>query len=186
MSLPPSDEHEIKQIVHNYAKRYARRCWWADERDLQQVGWVGVQIARRKYDPAKGKVGPYFGRAVRRAITNFLIRESCPASSSWHDRFKTIGMIRVSEDNPDAIAAFEGEDEGWADRILDDRRRRVRLLARLYEVVGADGRAGLDALLGQKKQRGGQMSGALRRSIALAWGRIAGDDELRRLWDGTE
>ncbi len=183
--LTPEEEKEIENIVRKTARSYARKCYWADEKELRQVANVGVQVARRKYARTEGRPEPYFQIAVKRAISNFLIKASSPVSSSWHDRFNMIGIKRVGEDSPEAIAAFDGEDEGWADRVLEDKRMRVRILARLLEVAGPDGRAGLEVLLAEKK-RTGRVSRALQESIDLVKARIACDAELHAFWAERE
>lgn len=181
MLLTPKDEAEIDKIVAQTSRKYARKCWWAEEDELRQVAATAAAVARPHFNPEVGKVGPYFGRAIKRGVSNFLIRASCPASSSWHDRFKTIGIKRVGEEDPEAAKVLDGEDHGWADRILDDKRLRVRLLARLFEVVGADGRPGLEAMLSETK-RGGRVAAPVQASIDLAVARIRADDECRMFW----
>ena len=182
--LTQEQEREVKKICDTIAHAYKRKCWWADERDLKNVGWVAVEMCRDNYDGVR-PLGNYFGRAIRRRIFNYLIQESSPVSSSWHDRFKKIGTTRVALDSPEAAHLFEDVDEGWADRLLDKKRRRVTLLARLFEVVGPEGRAGLEAMLSDRK-RTGRVAKKLAASIALAQERIASDDELRAFWKDAD
>lgn len=170
-------QRTLAVIVNECVRYYARKCWWAEEEDLRQEAWIAAHEARKTWDPARGKIAPYASTAIRRALGTFLIRASSPVSSSWHARHELIALkpapVEVLELFPCAAT--------WADELLDEKRWRVRLWARIIALVDA-GDTDLDYLLGETK-RVGRPPAWLLEAVTDAKERLAADDELRAIWN---
>lgn len=195
--------------VNKSVARFSRKFGWRGVRedDLRGEAWLAALTAERGYSPEKGAAGPYVGKALTRNLTAKVLFAGSPVSASWHTRKDLKGIVAVpvakvedrqrsvlspehqragvspaSSDGGPGIMPGAPDEAGWADEVLDDRRWRVRVLARLVEVVGEEGRAGLEELLRETPRRG-NMSKELAASVALARERIAEDQELWEAWD---
>jgi DNA-directed RNA polymerase specialized sigma24 family protein len=188
---------EIGTLVQKIAHSYARKCWWAEEEDLNSEGWIAALEAERTRDPSR-PMAPYVATAVRRAIANFLVRQSSPVSASWHERHALYGLQRAPLDTlempkppagtadarkRDALAATgAADDRGWADDLLDQQRWRVRVMARLLNVIGEENEEGLDILIGVQR-RVGRRPRWLLESFDSVEEKIRNDPELKRIWE---
>jgi hypothetical protein len=185
---------EVNAAVASFLRRYGWRG--VREGDLRGKAWEIALDAALTYTLDRGAPGPYFGRSIYMGLTSSLLFEGAPVSASWHARKNLVGVFaapldRVQEPQRSVLAQGvrertvrqgAAEQGGWADEVLDDRRWRVRVSARLYEVVGEEGREGLEELLRDGPRRARKMPAHLLASMALAQRRIAEDPELRQAW----
>jgi DNA-directed RNA polymerase specialized sigma24 family protein len=175
-----SVEVELARVVNGVVKRYAARCWWADPDDLRQEAWIAAMEAHKGWNPEKGPIGPYAHVAVRRAVAAFLLHETSPVSSSWHERHNLVPLQRSGVDALEATAS--SPEATWADELLDDARWHVRVLARLLDLLGPEGENDLDLLVGETKRVGRPPFWLLDLTEAQR-ACIAQDPELRVIWE---
>lgn len=198
--VAPVDFQAVAREVNVQVAYYYQRVKWrgVEEGDLRNTAWEIALDALEHYDAAKGSVGGYVATAVRRNIATRLIFEGSPVTESWHRRHNLLGVHRAPLDHAERPqrSVFDGEEGGrsitqgapeaggWADEVLADRRWRVRVLSRLFEVVGLEGREGLEALLRHEDdpKPTGRRPQRLLDSIELARSRIAADPELAEAW----
>ena len=86
-------QQAIKSVISRVAKNHARKCWWVDERDLQQEGWVTALEVLAKYQPATLD----HTRALTWTAVTFTMRRhlwwaSAPVSAGRPNRKKLAGM----------------------------------------------------------------------------------------------
>jgi DNA-directed RNA polymerase specialized sigma24 family protein len=136
---------DLGEIVETLARRYAARCWWADECDLVQEGWVAaLQVNLRELDPA-GASG-YVYRVVACRMSRYLWAESSPVPSSRGDRAMA-GLQRApledwtvpaSGTTPEALCE-DAEARALELELREELRERIREIGR--------GAVALDAVL---------------------------------------
>lgn len=189
---------EVNEATASFLKRYGWRG--VQEGDLRGKAWELALDAMRHYDPAKGTVGAYVGRAILLNLTTQMLFDGSPVHEVWHKRRNLVGVFAapvsaiqepqrsVLDDGTGGASAAQPvhhaavDQAGWVDEVLDDRRWRVRVTARLFEVVGEEGREGLEELLRDGPRRGGRRPAHVTASMALACRKIAEDPELRQAW----
>lgn len=164
---------EVAALCREEARRYARRCWWADEADLRQQAWTAALAGLQRY--RLDRVGPGGAKAflrlrVRRVLQRYLLQNSSPASSSDHERHELRGVCGAPLD----LEAPGPGPNAERQLTLEEWRRDVR--RRLVRVVGG---AHAVAMLEGVRPRGG---GARRQAFA-ALGAAMHDGELRALWE---
>lgn len=184
---------ELARVVNSVVGRYSRACWWADPDDLRSEAWIAAMEAHKGWKPDRGPLRPYAWVAVKRAVAAFLIHETSPVSASWHDRHNLIGIGRAQldfGDGADAPASGTGgerpelstPEHTWADELLDDERWRVRVLARLLDLLSpTEAEDDLDLLVGEVK-RIGRPPRRLLDIIENQRETIAADEELKLIW----
>ena len=187
----------IAREVNVQVGYYASRCWWAEDGDLRGDAWELALDAMLHYAPEKGSVGAYVGVAIRRGLATRLIFAGSPVHETWHNRHNLIGVHRApldkvegparsvfarGEEHGPSIRAGAPAGEGGADEVLGHEQWRARVRARLEQVVGRFGKAGLDALLGRGPKRTGRPSAELTASVEYAQARIRADEELCALF----
>lgn len=69
---------EMTEIADKVAKYYARRCRWADPRDIRQEALVTMLRAARTYDPERGELRPYLTWEAWHAVRMWLWAFSAP------------------------------------------------------------------------------------------------------------
>lgn len=87
----------LTTLAATAARRYARRCWWADVNDLRQTAELAGLEALRTYDPRVGAAPEqYVWRAMVFAVARALWRDSTPATGGTkHRPDKTAhGLVR--------------------------------------------------------------------------------------------
>jgi hypothetical protein len=143
------DAAEVLRIARAVARRYAQRCWWADEDDMTSVASLAVLDASRHWDPQVGvPFDGYAARAASNQVREHLWRESSPLSGGLHDPRKNIeGVTRASLD----VRTDDGE---WSPRPelvqnpdpgpqLDDAQWRLRVRRRVRALSGVTQDGGL-------------------------------------------
>lgn len=127
-------------LIDTAARRYARRCWWADLDDLKQVGHLAALRAAVTYDPRVG-VDPeqYAWRAIVLSMKRALWADSSPCSGGKHRPNDALAGVRradveslsemAADERPD-VAAEVGE---WAGLV----RSRLTELAEELHLEGA-------------------------------------------------
>lgn len=119
------------KLVCAAAKRYLRRCWWAAEDDLVQVGREACLRAERTFDPRVGLPEEgYVWRAIVLSMKAALWHESSPVSGGMNnprrDRMGQRAPIESEEGAPlltdhtphlDALLAEKGWVEIARERI---------------------------------------------------------------------
>lgn len=129
------------------AKRYARKCRWADVRDMAQEARVAVLDAYKRYD-GKRSVTAYAGTVATYAVRAWLSNNVSAVNVSWRHR-KEVATTRVVGD--DVLMSMTADDLA-ADECLA-REEGLRLTAERVAQLLAEGReAELAALvlMGQK------------------------------------
>lgn len=178
---------ELERVVNAIAERYARACWWADVEDLRQEAWVAALAAEKKFDPTKGQLSSYAFVIVKRAVAAYLLEETAPVSSSWHERHALVGINRepISPGPGERRRKYQArmgdalstKPNMWAETLLSNKRWHVRVLARLLELLGTDAEDKLDILTGDKKRIGRPAAW-----VSNARTRIAKDSKIQEMW----
>jgi DNA-directed RNA polymerase specialized sigma subunit len=113
------DGEEVQRIARAVARRFKRRCWWADVDDMESEACVAVLKAHKTFDPQVGV--PFAGYAARAAalqITDWLWRQSSPLSGGLHDPEKNIaGVFRMTLDI--LASGHRGEDTTRRELTVD-------------------------------------------------------------------
>lgn len=137
---------QAQHLVTVAARRYARKCWWADPDDLRQVGHLAVVQARRTYDLRVG-VTPvqYYWRAILFSMSRYLWKESAPVSGGGHrPELALKGCVRASLDDP-AVGPRQVDALTPEDRV-EDARWLARVQAQLGALAREDGAGGANVL----------------------------------------
>ena len=169
---------ELGSIVAATVSKYARKCWWIDADELRQTAWVAALEAHRRWDPERGPIGPYAGTIVKRAVSAHLLHESTIVSATNRAAARR-ELLTTSRADLEEIARVASAST-WADDLLDDKRWRVRVLARLLELVG-ENELGLDALTGEAPRSGRTPAWLLALKTDTRT-KIETDEELRAIW----
>lgn len=122
-------DREIGRLADAVARRYVRRCSWANEQDLKQEAWAVMLRASQTFDPAVGiDRGAYLWAAAIRGLRNFLWKESAPVSAG--SQFEKLeGLHRAPVD------FFMADETPWPDDLLANAEWAVRVRAQLEFLV---------------------------------------------------
>jgi len=95
-------EQQMERIARDVSWKYARRCWWQDQRELEQQAWIVILEVRQHYAPLKEDgtldrdvFGAWAYKAAMRQLSRWLRRESSPVSTSDHDVPNMQGVRRA-------------------------------------------------------------------------------------------
>lgn len=118
-SLPIED---IRVIATRVAKRYGRRCWWAEVDEMVQEASVAIIQALRTFDPEVGvPVEGYCHRAAIFAVKHYLWRMSAPVSETHHKRHTLAGVHRASlEQALDIESDSDHEHRQWRRNVIEE------------------------------------------------------------------
>lgn len=140
---------EQTALVRKIAGRYARRVWWADRQELEQVGHLAIAEASRTFDPRVAAC-PFIGyaqRAVVLAMRRHLWSVSAPVSGGKHRPEKSMrGLYRtaiVSGEDPEEVGAVLRDESAGGEQLLDEVEWRRRVRERLTAVATSLGMAPL-------------------------------------------
>lgn len=158
MTVPALDR-ETDAIVKTIAQKYRRRCRWRHDvelDDLVQEGYVAAVMARKNFNPEKGKLSHYTSCAVKRAIANYLIISGSPVSDAWHQRYGLLGLKKTSfegtTDEGKQMPQHNIDHKPGMDEALGYERARFAIMGRLREIFGDEDADILDELLEEQTQ----------------------------------
>lgn len=141
-------DQELAYLVDRLARRYARRCWWADEEDLRQVAWLSAIEARARFVPSAGSVGGFFHLRIKRDIARWLLQNSSPVSSKDNpERYGLVGLTRLPIEHAPPIPCMDPEEE----HLLRARHRAVAEAVRA--AVHPDDHDALEEMLDGRRPR---------------------------------
>lgn len=132
-----SSSEQLVKVATKVARRYARRCWWADEEDLRQEAMVAALecLKEGRWDPEVGvPLNAYAWRACVNHLRSYLWRQSSPVSETDHnlENLRGVHHIEIPED-------------GFQDRVepvevlLDQARWNHAVREQVLFVLGAVG-----------------------------------------------
>ena len=178
------DELDVAlEVSKKAARRYARRCWWADVKDLEQEAVLATVKAAGTFDPAVGvPFAGYAWRAAILALKPYLWRQSSPVSASWGNIIgrKLEGLQRAEVD------LTIPDDRGDPDTVLDDKRWCEQVWRRAVALDLSGGLAIEVLLLGEKSAdvaaRHGVPVQTVYNATTRAKARMTNDKELYELW----
>lgn len=125
---------DLEDVAARAARRYARRCWWAEEADLKQEALAAALVAQKTWDAQVGvPLTAYAWRAAVLALRAYLWRNSAPVSESGHRLHELKGVHRQALDTQ-SVAELEMEGP-WVDELLDDERWRHRVREQIHFVL---------------------------------------------------
>lgn len=134
-------DEELDAMALRVARRYQRRCWWADVEDLYQEAWLAISMARRSFDPEYGV--PFIGYATRAAyrwLRGVLWKASAPVSGRCE---QLRGLHRapldeldgfIIEETPESLYAFSQ----WCERVREVTEEALDELEELDKQTTAD------------------------------------------------
>jgi len=170
-------------VAQKAARRYARRCWWADVKDLEQEATLATVKAARTFDPTVGvPFAGYAWRAAILALKPYLWKMSSPVSASWGDMLnrKLAGMHRAEVDLTIQDERTLQDDE------LDQRRWCEQVWKRAVALDPSGGLAVEVLLMGEKSsdvaERHGVPVQTVYNATTRAKARMTNDKELWELW----
>ena len=183
---------EVNAQVAYYSRRRKRSS--VLEEDLRGHAWDIALDALQRYDPAKGRVGPYLGGILRKQIANYLILTGSPAHGSIRHardalcKARSVPVLadreKAEDGSPAPGVVLEADESSWAEQVLADEGWRERVAARLKMAAGDEGAEGLAVLLGEKSPR--NWPKRIRESVQVARERIAADGWLATYWGATD
>lgn len=129
----------MARIAKDVSWKYARRCWWQDQRDIHQQAWCVVLEVKKHYAPrdATGAIdrnafGAWAYTAAMRQLSRWMWRESSPVSTTDHDVQNMAGVHRAS--------TIQAEKQEYSPRspedLVDERRLLKSIEARIFELCG--------------------------------------------------
>lgn len=172
-----------ERVARKAAKRYARRCWWADVKDLEQEALLATVKAAGTFDPSVGvPFAGYAWRAAVLALKPYLWKQSSPVSASWNDMLdrKLAGVQRAEVDTT------VPEEKDTPDDELDRRRWCEEVWKRALAHDPSGGLAVAVLLNGEKSAdvaaRHGVPVQTVYNATTRTKARIAKDPDLWNLW----
>lgn len=132
---------DVVRIARSVARRYARRCWWADPGDLEGEASIAVLTASSRWDPQVGvPFDGYAARAAANALHNYLWRESGPVTGGMHDPRAIRGPLRRASleiEDDEGHASPRPEVSVGAQQLdaLSEASWRLRVRERIREVL---------------------------------------------------
>jgi len=173
---------EVLQIARAVARRYARRCWWADLDDLTGEASRIVLEARDRWDPQVGvPFSAYATRAATVKLRDYLWEQSSPVSGGLHNPRKLLGGLQrapmLDDEHPHQPDPGHSLDEAaWRLRV----RKTIRRIANRTE----DGDLAVEVLVrGRKPEDVHAETGASPyRAVHLVRRKVRTDATLYRLW----
>ena len=140
---------EIQQLAMSVARRYKRKCWWADVDDLTNEAAAAVVKALPNWDPEVGvPVEGYVWRAAAFACKHWLWKNTAPVNASSHSAKNLKGIHRVG------LREIRDQASGCDPyREYSDLEWRARVKAHLEELIAStpDGDLAAAVLLEERR-----------------------------------
>ena len=109
----------LDDVAERVARKYARKCWWADIDDLRQEARLACTLAERNWENEVGvPLDAYAWLCAWRSVGRWLLKNSSIASAGWHSVGELANLCSVPVDEEACDLA------PWADAVLDDKRWR--------------------------------------------------------------
>lgn len=138
-------KQEVMRMARRAARRYARRCWWADEEDLVQEATTAALHATRPdgpFDPECGvPVGAYVWRTCILHLRAYLWRQSSPVSETGHKLATLHGVHHTELTETSATTDIDAfvllSEKEWTEKVraqldyLFDKDVKGKLVARV-------------------------------------------------------
>jgi len=126
---------KLDKLCRLAANRYARRCWWAEQEDLQQEARLAAITASRHFDPTVGvPIEAYVWRALMLSLARYLWAQSSPTSGGSQDpkALKRQTRAPVVDEEGDGLLI---DHNPTPDELLDELRWHRAVQARLPQLV---------------------------------------------------
>ena len=172
---------EIRQLAIAVARRYKRRCWWADLDDLTGEASAAVLKAVPNWDPEVGvPIEAYVWRAAAFACKHWLWKNTAPVNASSHSAKKLKGLHRVGlkevrDQASDHDPLREYTDMEW----------RQRVKAHLEEIIATTPNGDLAAAVLLEERRPVEMEADVQhvyKAAAVLRKRLRQSYPLYQLW----
>lgn len=140
----------VIKVARKAARRYARRCWWAEVEDLEQEGALAALRAAKSWDPAVGvPIEAYLWRAAVVAMRTSLWKNSAPVSAPGKKVSELRGAHRAD------LIPEEHFAPSTPDSLIEEATRADEVFFEVVDAVGhgPDSMLGIEVLLGEKKAR---------------------------------
>lgn len=140
---------DILRIARAVARRYKKKCWWANLEDMISEASVAILESRSNWDPQVGiPIEGYVARAAALRIRDFLWRQSSPVSGGLHNPRELIAGVHAAPLEED-LALREESVEVLHDRI--SWRLRVRDQIRRLASITRDGDLAVEVMVHEEK-----------------------------------
>lgn len=94
--MTAAEKLRLEKVVRLAARRYARKCWWADPAELEQEAWRWACEAAQTFDPDYGApLEAYVWRAIINRLWIYLWGVSAPVSESQHHLKDLAGVLHT-------------------------------------------------------------------------------------------
>lgn len=172
---------EIRQVSLAVARRYKRRCWWADIDDLTNEAAAAIVKALPNWDPEVGvPVEAYVWRAAAFACKHWLWKNTAPVNASSHSAKELKGIHRVS-----LKAVHSQESDHDPHRDYTDMEWRQRVKAHLEEIIASTPNGDLAAAVLLEERKPMDMEADTQRvykAAAVLRNRLRQSYPLYKLW----
>ncbi len=174
----------ILKIAHDVARRFKRRCWWADMDDLTGEASRIVLEASRSWDPQVGV--PFWGYAHTAAVRGlgaYLWQQSAPVSEKAHRRKDLAGVYKTDVNKIDEEKFADVPDAG---ELLDETRWRDRVRHQIERLaaVTPNGHLAVQVLVHEIQPADLEAPRSeIYRAVHLVRRKIKEDYDLYYLWD---
>ena len=191
---------DVLRIARQVARRYKRRCWWADLDDLVGEASKAIIVAHKRFDPQVGiPFDGYAQRAASNALQDYLWKQSSPVSGGKHDPRRLIAgvyraplEVEVRDASGQAVRRERRELSVWEDPLGQveaetwrlDVRERVRAIAEQVPNGDLAVRVILHAHRPQDVIR--ETGRNAHRAVERVRSRIRRDYPMWKLWRGEE
>lgn len=166
------------QIATLVARRYKKRCWWADIDDLTHEAFGAILNAKEKADEDR-PWEPYAYTAAMHAVRSFLWQNSSPVNETCKKVQNLRGVHRTELSEEIELQAPNSYDILCKKQWLEKVKQRLVEIAKTIE----DGDIALDFILNEDKTAKdyGDSSLVYKSSSSLRR-HISRDAELFQLW----
>lgn len=184
MSLLDELYEELDEVAEKVARRYCRRCWWANFDDVKQDAWHAIVQATRPFDPDYGlPFEAYAMRAAFRWVRGPLWKESSPVSSSNLDKLRGLHRAPI-----EAIETHEAPNDPEREvALLEWRRHVAKIINHEVSVIDVPMSAVIDVITKERKaaEVASELNisvGQVYRAVARARDEIASSRKLYEEW----
>jgi DNA-directed RNA polymerase specialized sigma subunit len=180
MVRPKKTTMDLNETTHkiamSLAKRYKRRCWWANIDDLFQEAYRTGLDAQRTWD-SEGSVNFqwYAWRAMAYELRKFLWKNSSPLSCSSHNFDKIKGIHRV--ELKDSI-----ESEINIEKELYQKEISSEVRQRLIELLESNDIEVIQVLLKTKEANQTKDPRATAKAVSRLRNKVKKDYKMYDIW----
>lgn len=122
---------DVLRIARAVARRYKKKCWWANVDDMTSEASVAILESAANWDPQVGiPIDGYVARAAALRVRDYLWRQSSPVSGGLHNPRELIAGVHAAPLDEDIV-----QHEESVESQLDKMQWRLRVRDRLRQLA---------------------------------------------------